>query len=77
MGLPVYNRLMEPMTLSAEQLADFHSRHFQDLGVGFPFPEDLLSKQARVKSKVPFMTLVSPLCDFLCSGCDFIILRRL
>ena len=35
MGLPVYNRLLEPMELSASQIADFKSRAFVDLAEGF------------------------------------------
>ena len=77
MRLPIYNRLMEPMTLSAAQLAGFRSRPFEDLGEGFPFPEDLVPKRARIESKVPYMTLVASLCDFLRSGGDFNLVRRL
>ena len=77
MGLPIYNRLMEPMTLSAAQLADFRSRPFEDLGEGFPFPENLVPTRARVESKVPYMTLVASLFDFLRSGLDFNLVRRL
>ena len=65
------------MTLSAEQLANFRSHPFEDRSEGFPSPEDLLPKHARVESKEPFMTLVSALCDFLRSGGDFNLLRRL
>ena len=59
MGLPVYNRLLEPMELSASQVADFKSRALVNLAEGFPFPEDLLPKHSQVGSKVPFMTLIS------------------
>ena len=44
MGLPVYNKVMEPMTLSSRQEDEFRSRVFVDLGPEFPFPEDLLRK---------------------------------
>ena len=77
MGLQVYNRLMEPITLLDEQLADFRSRTFEDLGEGFPFPEDLAPKYSQVISRVPFMTLVSCLCELLRSGGEFTLLRRL
>ena len=77
MGLPVYNRLLEPMELSAGQIADFKSREFVDLAEGFPFPEDLLPKHSQVGSKVPFMTLISCVCEWLRSGGDFALLRRL
>ena len=77
MGLPVYNRLLEPMELSASQIADFKSRDFVDLAKGFPFPEDLLPKHFQVGSKVLFMTLISGICEWLRSGGDFALLRRL
>ena len=77
MGLPVLNRLMEPMVLSANQLADFNARAFVDLAEGFPFPEDRVPKHAQVTSRVPFMTLVSSFCDLLSSGGDYTLLRRL
>ena len=77
MNLQVLNRSMEPMELSANQLADCRSRPFEDLAEGFPFPEDLLPKHSRVDSRVPYMTLVGCLCELLRSGGDFILLRRL
>ena len=77
MGLPIYNKLMEPMTLSSRQEDDFRSRPFVDLGPEFPFPEDLLPKHAKVDSKVPFITLVSCFCDWLRSGGDFSLVQRL
>ena len=77
MELPVYNRLLEPMELSASQIVDFKSRTFVDLAEGFPFPEDLLPKHSQVGSKVTFMTLISCVCEWLRSGGDFALLRRL
>ena len=77
MKLPVLNRLMEPMELSASQLAEYQSRPFEDLSEGYPFPEELLPKHSRVGSKVRFMTLVGCLCELLRSGGDFLLLRRL
>ena len=77
MGLPVYNKLMEKMDLSAQQVADFKSRPFVDLSEGYAFPEDLLPKHSRVESRVPFMALVSCLCDLLRLVGDFALLRRL
>ena len=46
MGLQVLNRLMEPMELSASQLADYNSQPFCDLSGEYPFPEDLLPKNS-------------------------------
>ena len=77
MGLPVYNKLMEPMTLSSCQEDEFRSQLFLDLGPEFPFPEDLLPKHSRVDSKLPFMTLVSCFCDWLRSGGDSSLVQRL
>ena len=77
MELPVYNKLMEPMELSAVQEAEYRARPFVDLGPEFLFPEDLLPKHARAGSKVPFMTFVSGFCDLLRSDGDFSLLRRL
>ena len=77
MELPVYNKLMEPMELSATQVAENRARPFVDFGAEFLFPEDLLPKRARADSKVPFMTFVSEFCDLLRSGGDFSLLRRL
>ena len=77
MKLPLLNRLMEPMELSASQLAEYQSRPFEDLSEGYPFPEELLPKHSRVGSKVPFMTFVGCLCELLRSGGDFLLLRQL
>ena len=63
MGLPVLNRLLEPMELSESQMAEYRARHFVDLAEGYPFPEELIPKHCQVKSRVPFMTLVSCFCD--------------
>ena len=76
MDLPVYNKILEPMILTETQLADYRARPFEDLGVEFPFPEDLL-KHSHPNSKVPLMTLVSSVCDLVGRGGDFILLRHL
>ena len=75
MGLPVLNRLLEPLELSASQEAEFRARPFVDLAEGYPFPEDLVPKQSQVKSRVPSMTFVSCFCDLLRSGGNFTLLR--
>ena len=41
-GLPVYNRLMDPMTLSEVQVEEYRSRPSKGKNEGFSFPEDLL-----------------------------------
>ena len=41
-GLPVYNKLMDPSELSAEQISDYLSRPCRGLAEVFIFPEDLL-----------------------------------
>ena len=77
MGLPVLNRLLEPMELSDGQMAEYRARPFVDLAEGYPFPEELIHKHCQVKSRVPFMTLVSCFCDLLRSGGDLTLLRRM
>ena len=77
MGLPVLNRLMEPMVLTEAQLAEYRSKPFEDLGEKYPFPEDLVPKHSRVETKVSFMTFVGCLGELLRSGGDFTLLRRL
>ena len=72
LGLPVLNKLMEPMVLTANLEDDFQSRPFVDLGGEFTFREDLLPKHSKADSKVPLMTFVSRLIDLLHSGCDFV-----
>ena len=77
MGMPVYNKLLEPMTLSETQLAEYRARPFEELGGEFPYPEDLLDKHSHPKSKVPLMTLVSSVCELIGRGGDFFLLRQL
>ena len=77
MGLPVLNRLMEPMEMTEAQLAECRAKPFEDLGEEYPFPEDRVAKYSRVEPKVPFMTFVGCLGQLLCSGGDFSLLRRL
>ena len=77
MGLPVFNKLMEPMKLTAKQVSEFGAMPFVDKAEGYPFPEDLLPKHAKPESKVPFMTLISCLSELLRGGGDFTTLRRL
>ena len=59
LDMPVYNKLLEPMTLSETQFAEHRARPFEDFGGEFPYPENLVAKQAHPGSKVPLMTLVS------------------
>ena len=77
MGLPVYNRLLEIIELSADQIAGFKGRPFVNLAEGFPPPEDLLPKHAQVGSTVPIMTMIFCVCERHRSGGDFTLLRRL
>ena len=51
----MYNKLLEPMTLSETQLAEYRARPFEDLGGKLPFPEDLLAKHSHPSSKVPLI----------------------
>ena len=74
MGLPVLNRLIEPMEMTEAELAEYRAKPFEDLGEEYPFPEDLVAKHSRVESEVPFMTFVG---ELLRSGGEFSLLRRL
>ena len=65
MDLPVYNEMLEPMTLSESQLSDYRVRPFEDLGDVFPYLEDLVSRHSVASSKSHFMTLVSCVCELL------------
>ena len=76
MGLLVHIELMEPMELMNSKRLDFSSRPFVDLGEKFSFPEDLPPKNSKVGSTVPFMTLVSCLCELLQRGGNFSFVRR-
>ena len=77
MLLLVFNRLLEPMILTENHIAGYREGPVDDLDKGFPFPEELLPKHSQVKYKVPFMTLVSCLCELLRSGLDLTLVRRL
>ena len=77
LGLPINNKLIEPMELSVRQKDEFLSRPFVNLGGEFPFPEDMLPKHSKAGSKFPLMTIVSSLNDVFRSGGDFTLLRRL
>ena len=46
MGMPVYNRLLEPLQPTASQIVDFRTRAFVELAEGFSFPEDLIPKHS-------------------------------
>ena len=60
MGLPISNRLMEPMELTADQRSGYSARPFEDLGEGYFFQKIYCRspKHSKVDSKVPFMTVV-------------------
>ena len=77
MGLQIYNRLLEPMTLTEAQRVEYGSRPIIELAEGFPFPEDLAPEHASVESRIPFSTLVSCVGELLRSDGDFCLLRRL
>ena len=59
MGLPILNRLMEPMTLTDAQVTQNGPGAFVELREGYPIPEDLLPEHSKVESSVPFMTPAS------------------
>ena len=76
-GLPIFNKLMDPIELSETQKADFLSRPFKDKLEGFTFPEDLLPSCTRVDSTIPLLTMVNCLTELLRAGGSYIFLRKL
>ena len=84
-GLPVFNKLMDPIGLSETPKADFLSRPFKDKLEGFTFPEDLLPSRTRVDSTIPLLTMVTCLTELLalvghtssCENCGAAFVRRL
>ena len=76
-GLPVFNKLMDPLELSESQRSDFLSRTFKDKSEGYSFPEDLLPSCTRVDSVVPLLTMVNCLVELLRAGGTYVFLRRL
>ena len=74
-GLPVNNRLRDPITLSAEQEAPCLSRICRCRAEGFIFPEDLLPQCTCEDSNVPLMTMVNCLVELLCCGGSYVLLR--
>ena len=74
-GLPVYNRLRDPMILSAEQEADFLSRACRGRAECFSFPEDLQCN--REDSSVLLLTMVKSLMELLRCGGSYLLLRKL
>ena len=57
--LPVYNQLVNPITLTAEKREGYLSRPTVEEDEGFNFPEDLLPLRDRADSAVPLMTMVN------------------
>ena len=76
-GLPVYNRSRDPLTLTAEQEADYLLLVCRGRAEGLSYPEDLLPQCTRADSGVPLMTMVNCLLEFLRSGGSHVLLRRL
>ena len=50
--MPVFNRLMDPMVLSEDQLAEYRDWPTKGKSEGFSFPEDLLPARIQVNSSV-------------------------
>ena len=76
-GLPVYGRMRDPLTLSAEKRAEYSSRPCRGRAEGFSFPEDLLPPCTREGSNAPLTTMVNCLLELLCCGGSYVLLRRL
>ena len=76
-GLPVYNRLMDPMVLSDAQLEEYRNRPSKGKDEGFSFPEDLLPACVQPDSSVPLMSMVNCLIELLRFGGSHTLLRKL
>ena len=76
-GLPVFNKMMDPIELSETQRTDFLLQPFEDKLEGFTFPEDLLPSCARVDSTIPLLKMVNCLTELLRDGGSYIFLRKL
>ena len=76
-GLPNFNRLMDPLELSAEQVSSFLSRPSKGLADGFSFPEDLLPTCTRVDPTIPLLTMVMCLLELFRSGGSYFLFRKL
>ena len=75
-GLTVYNKLMDPLELSAEQITYYLSRPCRGLAKDFSFPEDLLPACTRAGSTIPLLTLVNCVLELLRCGGISTLLRK-
>ena len=66
--LHVFNRLMDPMELTAGQRAEYLPRPCKEKPECFSFPEDLSPSSTRVDSSIPLITLVTCLLELLLAG---------
>ena len=76
-GLPVFNRLMDPMVLSETQLEEYRNRPSKGKSEGYSFPEDLLPACMQADSSVPLMSMVNCLIELLRFGGSYVLLRKL
>ena len=76
-GLPVFNKLLDPMVMSPAQENGYLARPFREKPEGFSFPEDLIPSCSREDSSVPLMTMVSCLVELLRCGGSNLLLRKL
>ena len=67
--LPVYNRLMDLLTLTSEEKTEYLAGPTVEKSEGFSFPEDLLLPCTGDDSAVPLMTIVNFITDLCrCGG---------
>ena len=76
-GMPVFNQLRQLITLTDEELSQYRSRPFKEKAVGYLFPEDRRPKHSEIRSRVPFLTMVSCLTEVWRGGGSYTMLRRL
>ena len=75
--LPVFNRLMEPLELTAKQRAEYLNQDAVEEDEGFSFSEDLLQACTRVDSTVPLLTMVNCIAELCKCGGRYTLLRNL
>ena len=74
--LPVFDQLMRPLTLTADEKNAYLSRPRVEKDEGFNFLEDLLPKCARAGSSVPLMTTVICVAELCRCGGSYTLLKK-
>ena len=75
--LPVYNQLMNPITLTAEEREGYLSQLRIEKDDGFNFLEDLLPPCTRADSSVPLVTMVNCVAELCRCRVHYTLVRKL